>query len=393
MPRNLINALQVGNNSIKFITAQEIEIANQGSIIQVLAMTEKKGEWNVGNDLDTEILSSYLKSLLLENEKLAGQKINEVLVSVDEQSSSKYITHELFLNNIEITKEHINSFYNSKDFIDLYQSENQPIHTFPISYKVDERRIVSDPIGIKAQMLTVKWHIISVSREKLKNISNLLELSGIQMSQCILSSYASTLASINDMESNLGVICLDINYNKTEITIMIDNQLVYADQIEIGIKYVNKDLQDILEINEKEANQLRIKWGSDSNIKNLNEKQLHIKEIIKYRIEEIIELSQKKIINSKYYDLANSHIVVTGEGAKYYDIIELAKNIFNTKNIRIGAPQRVHGLKSIIENTSNNTCLGMLSYALSTEFQYDSKNQTSKKESVLSVLYNFFKAI
>jgi|TARA_B110000967_G_scaffold210102_1_gene270698 cell division protein FtsA len=393
MSRNLINALQVGNNSIKFITAQEIEIANQGSIIQVLAMTEKKGEWNVGNDLDTEILSSYLKSLLLENEKLAGQKINEVLVSVDEQSSSKYITHELFLNNIEITKEHINSFYNSKDFIDLYQSENQPIHTFPISYKVDERRIVSDPIGIKAQMLTVKWHIISVSREKLKNISNLLELSGIQMSQCILSSYASTLASINDMESNLGVICLDINYNKTEITIMIDNQLVYADQIEIGIKYVNKDLQDILEINEKEANQLRIKWGSDSNIKNLNEKQLHIKEIIKYRIEEIIELSQKKIINSKYYDLANSHIVVTGEGAKYYDIIELAKNIFNTKNIRIGAPQRVHGLKSIIENTSNNTCLGMLSYALSTEFQYDSKNQTSKKESVLSVLYNFFKAI
>ena len=213
MSRNLINALQVGNNSIKFITAQEIEIANQGSIIQVLAMTEKKGEWNVGNDLDTEILSSYLKSLLLENEKLAGQKINEVLVSVDEQSSSKYITHELFLNNIEITKEHINSFYNSKDFIDLYQSENQPIHTFPISYKVDERRIVSDPIGIKAQMLTVKWHIISVSREKLKNISNLLELSGIQMSQCILSSYASTLASINDMESNLGVICLDINYN------------------------------------------------------------------------------------------------------------------------------------------------------------------------------------
>ena len=393
MSRNLINALQVGNNSIKFITAQEIEIANQGSIIQVLAMTEKKGEWNVGNDLDTEILSSYLKSLLLENEKLAGQKINEALVSVDEQSSSKYITHELFLNNIEITKEHINSFYNSKDFIDLYQSENQPIHTFPISYKVDERRIVSDPIGIKAQMLTVKWHIISVSREKLKNISNLLELSGIQMSQCILSSYASTLASINDMESNLGVICLDINYNKTEITIMIDNQLVYADQIEIGIKYVNKDLQDILEINEKEANQLRIKWGSDSNIKNLNEKQLHIKEIIKYRIEEIIELSQKKIINSKYYDLANSHIVVTGEGAKYYDIIELAKNIFNTKNIRIGAPQRVHGLKSIIENTSNNTCLGMLSYALSTEFQYDSKNQTSKKESVLSVLYNFFKAI
>ena len=89
MSRNLINALQVGNNSIKFITAQEIEIANQGSIIQVLAMTEKKGEWNVGNDLDTEILSSYLKSLLLENEKLAGQKINEVLVSVDEQSRIK----------------------------------------------------------------------------------------------------------------------------------------------------------------------------------------------------------------------------------------------------------------------------------------------------------------
>ena len=83
MPKNLINALQIDHNVVKFITAQEIEIANQGSIIQVLSMTEKKGKWDQDNVLDKDILASYIKSSHLENERVAGQKITNTLVSVN----------------------------------------------------------------------------------------------------------------------------------------------------------------------------------------------------------------------------------------------------------------------------------------------------------------------
>ena len=75
MVKNLINALQIDHNSVKFITAQEIEIANQGSIIQVLGMSEKNGKWDTENLLDKSLLASYIKSAHLENERLAGQKI------------------------------------------------------------------------------------------------------------------------------------------------------------------------------------------------------------------------------------------------------------------------------------------------------------------------------
>jgi cell division ATPase FtsA len=125
----------------------------------------------------------------------------------------------------------------------------------------------------------------------------------------------------------------------------------------------------------------------------LDETQTRIKDIIACRIEEIIELAFSKLKISKYYDLANSHIVLTGEGAKYFNTLELATKIFKTKNIRIGAPQKIHGLKTLIDNPNNSTCMGMLNYALSTEFQYDVKGETNKKESVLSMLYNFFRAI
>ena len=67
-------------------------------------------------------------------------------------------------------------------------------------------------------------------------------------------------------------------------------------------------------------------------------------------MEEIIELAFSKIKISKYYDLASSHIVLTGEGTKYSDIVEMTAKIFKTKNIRIGAPQKVHGLKSMLYN-------------------------------------------
>ena len=393
MSKNLINALQIDHNSVKFITAQEIEIANQGSIIQVLGMSEKVGHWNTEGAIDKDLLASYIKSSHLENERIAGQKITSTLVSVNSGITSRYITHELFFNNIVITEEHIKSFYESKDFIQLYENQDIPIHTLPISYKIDEKKIVSDPIGHKAQMLTVKWHVISISKNQLKDIHDLLDASDLQMKQCVLASYASSLAAINEMESSLGVICLDINYYKTEVTIIIDDQLVFFDSSDVGLKYVNNDLQSILNVSDEDSDKLRIKWSNDNSSKNLDESDIRIKQIISSRLEEIIELALKKLKISKYYDLANSHIVLTGEGAKHADIIDLATNIFKTKNIRIGSPQKIHGLKTIIENPSNSTCLGMLNYALSTEFQFNAKDESDKKKSVLSMLYNFFKAI
>ena len=393
MSKNLINALQIDHNSVKFITAQEIEIANQGSIIQVLGMSEKVGHWNTEGAIDKDLLASYIKSSHLENERIAGQKITSTLVSVNSGITSRYITHELFFNNIVITEEHIKSFYESKDFTQLYQNQDIPIHTLPISYKIDEKKIVSDPIGHKAQMLTVKWHVISISKNQLKDIHDLLDASDLQMKQCVLASYASSLAAINEMESSLGVICLDINYYKTEVTIIIDDQLVFFDSSDVGLKYVNNDLQSILNVSDEDSDKLRIKWSNDNSSKNLDESDIRTKQIISSRLEEIIELALKKLKISKYYDLANSHVVLTGEGAKHADIIDLATNIFKTKNIRIGSPQKIHGLKTIIENPSNSTCLGMLNYALSTEFQFNAKDESDKKKSVLSMLYNFFKAI
>ena len=393
MSKNLINALQIDHNSVKFITAQEIEIANQGSIIQVLGMSEKVGHWDTESTIDKDLLASYIKSSHLENERIAGQKITSTLVSVNSGITSRYITHELFFNNIIITEEHIKSFYESKDFTQLYENQDIPIHTLPISYKIDEKKIVSDPIGHKAQMLTVKWHVISISKNQLKDIHDLLDASDLQMKQCVLASYASSLAAINEMESSLGVICLDINYYKTEVTIIIDDQLVFFDSSDVGLKYVNNDLQSILNVSDEDSDKLRIKWSNDNSSKNLDESDIRIKQIILSRLEEIIELALKKLKISKYYDLANSHIVLTGEGAKHADIIDLATNIFKTKNIRIGSPQKIHGLKTIIENPSNSTCLGMLNYALSTEFQFNAKDESDKKKSVLSMLYNFFKAI
>ena len=393
MSKNLINALQIDHNSVKFITAQEIEIANQGSIIQVLGMSEKVGHWDTEGAIDKDLLASYIKSSHLENERIAGQKITSTLVSVNSGITSRYITHELFFNNIVITEEHIKSFYESKDFTQLYENQDIPIHTLPISYKIDEKKIVSDPIGHKAQMLTVKWHVISISKNQLKDIHDLLDASDLQMKQCVLASYASSLAAINEMESSLGVICLDINYYKTEVTIIIDDQLVFFDSSDVGLKYVNNDLQSILNVSDEDSDKLRIKWSNDNSSKNLDESDIRIKQIISSRLEEIIELALKKLKISKYYDLANSHVVLTGEGAKHADIIDLSTNIFKTKNIRIGSPQKIHGLKTIIENPSNSTCLGMLNYALSTEFQFNAKDESDKKKSVLSMLYNFFKAI
>ena len=72
-------------------------------------------------------------------------------------------------NNI-ISEDHIKDFFRSKLFTGLYTKLKEPLHSFPISYRIDNRKSVSDPIGMKANNLLTKWHIISVSKDYLELI-------------------------------------------------------------------------------------------------------------------------------------------------------------------------------------------------------------------------------
>ena len=50
----------------------------------------------------------------------------------------------------------------------LYTKLKEPLHSFPISHRIDNKKSVSDPIGMKANNLLTKWHIISVSKDYLE---------------------------------------------------------------------------------------------------------------------------------------------------------------------------------------------------------------------------------
>ena len=117
-------------------------------------------------------------------------------------------------NNL-IGEDHIKDFFRSKLFTGLYTNLKEPLHSFPISYRIDNRKSVSDPIGMKANNLLTKWHIISVSKDYLEIIYKTFLEMDLNLKQIVSSNYATSLAVLNEEESDQGAITIEVQKNKT----------------------------------------------------------------------------------------------------------------------------------------------------------------------------------
>ena len=142
------------------------------------------------------------------------------------------------------------------------QINNEPLHSFPISYQIDNNKIVSDPIGLSSEILRTTWHVVSVSKDFLKKIHNIFSELDINVHQAVSSFYASSLAALRESESDLGSICIDIQKNQTYLSYTFDNQLIGFDSVKIGTFHFANDISQIKSISIDESEIYRKKYDT-----------------------------------------------------------------------------------------------------------------------------------
>ena len=75
----------------------------------------------------------------------------------------------------------------------------------------------------------------------------------------------------------------------------------------------------------------------------------------------------------------------------------LVKKIFKKKfilsNCRLGSSLKINGSKLMIDNPSMSSAFGLLSYAINHEIESDEDTFDVEKKSIISKVYDFFKAI
>ena len=395
MSKILISAIDIRPDKIVCLIAQELQIANQGNILQLIGSGISRFPIDCSDpfNLDKKNFLEHLSEAIKKSEMEASIKVKDVYVNIADSVHSTYLDHFTKIGNISIKEEHIKSYFKGDDFKKLYSENNTPLHSFPISYRINDSKSVSDPIDLKAESLTTRWHNIVSRNGEIQRIHSFFDDIDIHVKQIVLSNYASSLAVLNEMESSLGAISIDIGKTKTFLSFTLDNQLIYFETISLGSFNFTKDLSNVLSIDIVEAEQIRKKMDKIDASKEIDKSEIEPFRIYESRAEEFINLIAHKISNAKYYSLVENNIVYTGYGSKSLLINKIIKKKFKMSNCRLGSSLKINGSKLLIDNPSMSSAFGLLSYAINHEIEIDESAEHVRKKSIFSAIYHFFKAI
>ncbi|MEO1198936.1 MAG: cell division protein FtsA [Pseudomonadota bacterium] len=255
------------------------------------------------------------------------------------------------------------------------------LHSVPVSFAIDDDNLVTDPRGMAGSRLKVDLSVVSAQVPAVRNVVLLMERCHLAVDGIVATPYASGLAVLVADELELGTVCLDIGAGTTGIGIFDSGDFVHCDQIAIGGHHVTMDLARGLSTSIDAAERIKTLYGSaistqtdyrdmvsvppieDASGQGIPNPvpRSHVSDIIRPRIEEILELARDRLRQSGRWRRHGRRAVVTGGTSQLPGLTELAETILDCP-VRIGRPIGVAGLPEIARGPGFATPVGLLTY-------------------------------
>ena len=195
----------------------------------------------------------------------------------------------------------------------------------------------------------------------------------------VLEPLASSEAVLTADEKEAGVAIVDIGGGTTDIAVYYDDIIRHTAVIPFGGNVITKDIKEGCAILQRQAELLKIQFGSAlgemaeedkvvsiAGIAGRDPKEISFKSlayIIQSRMEEIFDAVTFEIENSGYMDKLSAGIVITGGGALLKHLPQLVK--FKTgMDVSVGYPN-----EHLAANVSNDINLPMYSTSIGLVFK------------------------
>jgi len=385
MVDKILAAVDIGSSKIATIVGVKDKDSEELRIIGFHS-TPSKGI-KKGLIVDIDEITMAVEESVEKTERMAGQKINQVFVSVGGPHISSINSHGVVaVSNPqgEIIEDDINRAVEAARAISI-SNTRQIIEVLPREYVVDGQAGIKNPLGMTGIRLEVDTHIITASQTNLKNLDRFSRSQGRNNNGFIFSALASAEAVLTETEKELGVVLVDIGGGKTDLCLYVEGALSYSASIAVGAKHITNDIAVGLRVSLQSAEKIKLhlnkilkdrkvsqKKENDLNLNSLNLPEnvsdvslKHLSDgIIAPRLEEIFKLLADVIEKSGFADQAPSGFVLSGGGAMTVGMIEVGRKTLGMP-IRVGSPTRVTGLVDELLNPQYATTVGLLLYGRS----------------------------
>ncbi len=259
----------------------------------------------------------------------------------------------------------------------LIQPGEEIIHVLPQNFLVDKEYDVTNPVGMHGKRLEANFHMVIGKVDSINYIKKSIYKSGLSLNNIVLEPLASAEAVLTDDEKEVGVVLVDIGGGTTDVAIYAEGIIKHTAVIPFGGNVITKDIKEICSILERQAEQLKIRFGEAlldfapeakvvtvPGIRGRDAKEIsfkHLAGIIQARMEEIIDAVKFEIDASGVGDRLGAGLVLTGGGALLKNLPQLVA--YKTGlHARIGHPNE-HIVANKIENINHTmyaTAVGLV---------------------------------
>ncbi|KPL13439.1 MAG: cell division protein FtsA [Bacteroides sp. SM1_62] len=373
---HLLAAVDIGTTKIVSIVGKQTE--NKKLEILGMSKTASKGVKR-GVVLNIEETVNAINATVTEVKKQTGMQFKDVFVGIAGQHIKSVRNRGYFNRDSyeeEITKADIQRLVDDMYKIPIDAGE-EIIHVLPQNFVVDSETGIKNPVGISGKRLEGNFHIVIGQIASAKNISKCINRVGLNVEELILEPLASSEAVLTEDEKEAGVALVDIGGGTTDIAVFYDDIIRHTAVIPFGGNVVTWDIKDGCSILTRQAESLKITFGSAlgdlaqedkivtiPGISGRDPKEISFKSlayIIQSRMEEIIDAIMYEIENSGVLDKLSAGIVFTGGGALLRHLPQLVK--FRTGlDVRIGYPVEQLAAESIeeVNQPMFSTSVGLL---------------------------------
>lgn len=352
---NIAVGLDIGTTKIVAIVGKK----NEYGKIEVIAVGKSKST-GVHRGIVNNIMQTIqsIEAAIAQAEELSGCKIKEAVVGIAGQHI-RSIQHTDYISRPNsddvIIEADIERLVGQVHHLSMLPGE-EIIHVLPQEYTIDGDNQTKEPVGMSGGRLESNFHVVVGQAASIRNIGRCVKSAGIDLASLTLEPLASAEAVLSNEEKEAGVALIDIGGGTTDLAIFKDGIIRHTAVIPFGGNVITEDIKEGCSIIEKQAELLKIKFGSawpgenkDNEIvaipglRGREPKEISLKNLSKIINARVVEIIEQVFLEIKKYGYEDHRkkliagIVLTGGGSELKHIKQLVEYITGM-DTRIGYP-------------------------------------------------------
>lgn len=301
-----------------------------------------------------------IKNAIANAERMAGFKIKSAILSVGGVSLESSISHGTSIisrasnevSEIDLRKATIEAEENL-----THLTNKRIIYRTPLRYKLDNKEVLGDPLGMTGTKLDVKMLFITCLEQHLSDIIRTIEELGVEVDEIVPSPIAAAQVALNKKQRSVGCALVNIGAETVSIAVYENDTPISLQIFPIGSTDITNDIALGLKIPLQEAEKIKV-----SGPEGIYSKK-KLEEIIEARLYDIFELIDSHLKKIGRSGLLPAGVVLTGGGAGIATIEDLAKAVLKLPS-SVAHPAVANSGKHPVKDSSWLVAYGLAVYAL-----------------------------